>query len=162
MVEHLLIWRRPFPRGSTFLVLLAGRIIEKWLLREKLLTFHCLYPRREDSSIGFGAPVRTNMRVAGLTNAVVTSSLLESVRIKLWWLKCSKYLNIIFWILFISSSKSNLYPQFCLLVSLTAALEFQAETSDLIAYGLIPEFIGRFPILVSLSALNEDQLVQVC
>uniref|UniRef100_A0A2N9FT52 Clp ATPase C-terminal domain-containing protein n=1 Tax=Fagus sylvatica TaxID=28930 RepID=A0A2N9FT52_FAGSY len=35
------------------------------------------------------------------------------------------------------------------------------ESSDLIAYGLIPEFVGRFPILVSLSALNEDQLVQV-
>lgn len=35
------------------------------------------------------------------------------------------------------------------------------ESSDLIAYGLIPEFIGRFPILVSLSALTENQLVQV-
>ncbi|KAM3714916.1 hypothetical protein ACJW31_01G369300 [Castanea mollissima] len=70
--------------------------------------------RRQDSSIGFGAPVRANMRTGGLTNAVVTSSLLESV-----------------------------------------------ESSDLIAYGLIPEFVGRFPILVSLSALNEDQLVQV-
>ncbi|XP_073114137.1 LOW QUALITY PROTEIN: CLP protease regulatory subunit CLPX1, mitochondrial [Elaeis guineensis] len=70
--------------------------------------------RRHDSSIGFGAPVRANMRTGWLTNAVVASSLLESV-----------------------------------------------ESSDLIAYGLIPEFIGRFPILVSLSALNEDQLVQV-
>ncbi|KAL7002107.1 hypothetical protein U1Q18_003260 [Sarracenia purpurea var. burkii] len=70
--------------------------------------------RRQDSSIGFGAPVRTNMRLGGLTNAVVTSSLLES-----------------------------------------------AESGDLVAYGLIPEFIGRFPVLVSLSALNEDQLVQV-
>ncbi|KAM4126196.1 hypothetical protein ACB094_01G369800 [Castanea mollissima] len=70
--------------------------------------------RRQDSSIGFGAPVRANMRTGGSTNAVVTSSLLESV-----------------------------------------------ESSDLIAYGLIPEFVGRFPILVSLSALNEDQLVQV-
>lgn len=40
-------------------------------------------------------------------------------------------------------------------------LYFQVESSDLIAYGLIPEFIGRFPILVSLSALTEDQLVQV-
>lgn len=38
---------------------------------------------------------------------------------------------------------------------------FQVESSDLIAYGLIPEFIGRFPILVSLLALTEDQLVQV-
>ncbi|OEL28324.1 CLP protease regulatory subunit CLPX3, mitochondrial [Dichanthelium oligosanthes] len=37
----------------------------------------------------------------------------------------------------------------------------QVESGDLIAYGLIPEFIGRFPILVSLAALNEDQLVQV-
>lgn len=70
--------------------------------------------RRHDSSIGFGAPVRANMRSGGTASAVVTSSLLESV-----------------------------------------------ESSDLIAYGLIPEFVGRFPILVSLSALNEDQLVQV-
>ncbi|XP_021903380.1 CLP protease regulatory subunit CLPX3, mitochondrial-like isoform X1 [Carica papaya] len=70
--------------------------------------------RRQDSSIGFGAPVRANMRAGGVTSAAVTSSLLESV-----------------------------------------------ESGDLIAYGLIPEFIGRFPILVSLSALTEDQLVQV-
>ncbi|KAK4391353.1 CLP protease regulatory subunit CLPX3, mitochondrial [Sesamum angolense] len=70
--------------------------------------------RRQDSSIGFGAPVRANMRAGGVIDAAVTSSLLESV-----------------------------------------------ESSDLIAYGLIPEFIGRFPILVSLSALTEDQLVEV-
>ncbi|XP_073283367.1 CLP protease regulatory subunit CLPX3, mitochondrial [Primulina huaijiensis] len=70
--------------------------------------------RRQDSSIGFGAPVRANMRVDGVVDTAVTSSLLES-----------------------------------------------AESSDLIAYGLIPEFVGRFPILVSLSALTEDQLVQV-
>ncbi|XP_042439331.1 CLP protease regulatory subunit CLPX1, mitochondrial-like [Zingiber officinale] len=70
--------------------------------------------RRQDSSIGFGAPVRASMRAGGIANATVTSSLLESV-----------------------------------------------ESSDLIAYGLIPEFVGRFPILVSLSALSEDQLVQV-
>ncbi|XP_021740576.1 CLP protease regulatory subunit CLPX2, mitochondrial-like [Chenopodium quinoa] len=70
--------------------------------------------RRHDSSIGFGAPVRANMRSGRTTDAVVASSLLEIV-----------------------------------------------ESSDLIAYGLIPEFVGRFPILVSLSALNEDQLVQV-
>ncbi|XP_047261544.1 CLP protease regulatory subunit CLPX1, mitochondrial [Capsicum annuum] len=70
--------------------------------------------RRQDSSIGFGAPVRTNMRIGGLTDAVVTSSLLESV-----------------------------------------------ESADLTAYGLIPEFVGRFPVLVSLSSLDEDQLVQV-
>ncbi|MED6203736.1 hypothetical protein PIB30_002505 [Stylosanthes scabra] len=70
--------------------------------------------RRQDSSIGFGAPVRANMRAGGIIDAVLTSSLLESV-----------------------------------------------ESSDLIAYGLIPEFIGRFPILVSLTALTEDQLMMV-
>lgn len=70
--------------------------------------------RRQDSSIGFGVPVRANMRQGGITDAVVVSSLLESV-----------------------------------------------ESADLAAYGLIPEFVGRFPILVSLSALNEDELVQV-
>ncbi|KAH1255671.1 CLP protease regulatory subunit CLPX1, mitochondrial [Glycine max] len=37
----------------------------------------------------------------------------------------------------------------------------QVESSDLVAYGLIPEFVGRFPILVSLSALTENQLIQV-
>ncbi|KAF2308780.1 hypothetical protein GH714_017815 [Hevea brasiliensis] len=52
--------------------------------------------RRQDSSIGFGAPVRANMRAGGVTNAAVTSSLLES-----------------------------------------------AESADLVAYGLIPEFVGE-------------------
>ncbi|XP_061337101.1 CLP protease regulatory subunit CLPX1, mitochondrial-like [Gastrolobium bilobum] len=70
--------------------------------------------RRQDSSIGFGAPIRANMRAGSVTDAAVASSLLETV-----------------------------------------------ESSDLIAYGLIPEFIGRFPILVSLSALSEIQLIQV-
>lgn len=40
--------------------------------------------------------------------------------------------------------------------------DLQVESGDLIAYGLLPEFTGRLPILVSLSALNEDQLVRVC
>ncbi|CAI9755971.1 unnamed protein product [Fraxinus pennsylvanica] len=71
--------------------------------------------RQQDSSIGFGAPVRANMRAGGVVDSAVTASLLEFV-----------------------------------------------ESSDLIAYGLIPEFIGRFPILVSLSALTENQLVQKC
>ncbi|GAB2293953.1 CLP protease regulatory subunit clpx1, mitochondrial [Dionaea muscipula] len=70
--------------------------------------------RRHDSSIGFGAPVRANMRASGPTNAAVTSSLLDNV-----------------------------------------------ESNDLISYGLIPEFVGRFPILVNLAALTEDQLVEV-
>ncbi|KAK4476805.1 hypothetical protein RD792_015965 [Penstemon davidsonii] len=69
--------------------------------------------RRQDSSIGFGAPVRTNMRLGGL-NTAAASSLLEHV-----------------------------------------------ESGDLTAYGLIPEFVGRFPVVVSLSALDEDQLVKV-
>ncbi|GMH05527.1 hypothetical protein Nepgr_007367 [Nepenthes gracilis] len=69
--------------------------------------------RQHDSSIGFGAPIRANMRSGALTNAAVASSLLECV-----------------------------------------------ESDDLIAYGLIPEFVGRFSILVTLSALNEDQLVK--
>ncbi len=32
---------------------------------------------------------------------------------------------------------------------------------DLIKYGLIPEFIGRIPVVTSLSALNEEDLLQV-
>ncbi|NP_001147507.1 ATP-dependent Clp protease ATP-binding subunit clpX [Zea mays] len=70
--------------------------------------------RRHDSSIGFRAQVRSNMRSGGVINAEITSSLLKSV-----------------------------------------------ESGDLIAYGLIPEFVGRFPILVGLSSLSEDQLVEV-
>ncbi|CAH1453114.1 unnamed protein product [Lactuca virosa] len=66
-----------------------------------------MYTRKGlESILGFGAPVRANMRNDKLTNASV-------------------------------------------------------ECSDLIAYGQIPEFIGRFPILLSLSALTEDQLIQI-
>ena len=32
---------------------------------------------------------------------------------------------------------------------------------DLLKYGLIPEFIGRLPVMVSLDALDEDALVQI-
>ena len=35
--------------------------------------------RRHDSSIGFGAPVRANMRTSGPTSAAITSSLLDNV-----------------------------------------------------------------------------------
>ncbi|PON95129.1 Clp ATPase [Trema orientale] len=45
--------------------------------------------------------------------------------------------------------------------AVTSTLLESVESADLIAYGLIPEFIGRFPILVSLLALTEDQLVQL-
>ncbi|XP_020201668.1 CLP protease regulatory subunit CLPX1, mitochondrial [Aegilops tauschii subsp. strangulata] len=37
----------------------------------------------------------------------------------------------------------------------------EIENDDLIAYGLTPEFIGRLPIIVGLTHLTEDQLVQV-
>ncbi|GLT90695.1 hypothetical protein SLE2022_086160 [Rubroshorea leprosula] len=103
---------RRHPRGDSFqidtkniLFICGGAFVDL----EKTIS-----ERRQDASIGFGAPVRTNMRSGGLTSSAVTSSLLESV-----------------------------------------------ESGDLIAYGLIPEFVGRFPILVSLSALSEDQLIQV-
>ncbi|GMH44378.1 hypothetical protein BSKO_12312 [Bryopsis sp. KO-2023] len=35
------------------------------------------------------------------------------------------------------------------------------EQQDLINYGLIPEFVGRFPILCALRALTEDELARV-
>ena len=35
------------------------------------------------------------------------------------------------------------------------------ESRDLMAYGMIPEFVGRFPMLVSLSSLDRDTLVKI-
>ena len=35
------------------------------------------------------------------------------------------------------------------------------QAQDVIKYGVIPEFMGRFPVLVGLDALNEEQLVRV-
>ena len=35
------------------------------------------------------------------------------------------------------------------------------ESEDLIEFGLIPEFVGRFPVIVSLSSLDEDTLVTI-
>lgn len=35
------------------------------------------------------------------------------------------------------------------------------ETQDLVKYGLIPEFIGRMPIVVSLKALDEEALIKI-
>jgi len=37
----------------------------------------------------------------------------------------------------------------------------KVEHTDMINYGLIPEFVGRFPVLASLEALTEEQLVHV-
>ena len=36
-----------------------------------------------------------------------------------------------------------------------------AEPSDLLSFGMIPEFIGRLPIVTALAALSEDELVKI-
>ena len=38
---------------------------------------------------------------------------------------------------------------------------FQVEARDLIEFGMIPEFVGRFPMVVSFHSLNEDMLVKI-
>jgi ATP-dependent Clp protease ATP-binding subunit ClpX len=37
----------------------------------------------------------------------------------------------------------------------------KVETEDLIKYGMIPEFIGRLPVIVTLNELTENELVEV-
>lgn len=37
----------------------------------------------------------------------------------------------------------------------------QVEPPDLIKYGLIPEFVGRFPLIVSTQGLGLEDMVQV-
>jgi len=41
------------------------------------------------------------------------------------------------------------------------ALLRQVEARDLIEFGMIPEFVGRFPVLVPFHSLNEDLLVRI-
>src|SRR5699024_5452187 len=43
----------------------------------------------------------------------------------------------------------------------TAALLSKVLPEDLLRYGLIPEFIGRIPVIASLTPLDEDALVQI-
>ncbi|GAA0858032.1 ATP-dependent protease ATP-binding subunit ClpX [Aliiglaciecola litoralis] len=43
----------------------------------------------------------------------------------------------------------------------TGELFKQVEPEDLVKYGLIPEFIGRLPVLTSLEELSEDALIQI-
>jgi ATP-dependent Clp protease ATP-binding subunit ClpX len=43
----------------------------------------------------------------------------------------------------------------------TASLIDQLQHEDLLKYGLIPEFVGRFPVLATLSDLDEGALVRV-
>ncbi|RLN08517.1 hypothetical protein C2845_PM11G17280 [Panicum miliaceum] len=57
--------------------------------------------------------------------------------------------------------RSNMRTGGVINAEITSSLLESVESGDLIAYGLIPEFVGRFPILVSLSSLSEDQLVEV-
>lgn len=42
----------------------------------------------------------------------------------------------------------------------TAVLR-QTEQNDLVQYGLIPEFVGRFPVICTLGALSEEELCRV-
>jgi len=44
---------------------------------------------------------------------------------------------------------------------LDGALLRKVQASDLVKFGLIPEFVGRFPCVVHLEALTEDDLVRV-
>lgn len=43
----------------------------------------------------------------------------------------------------------------------TSKLIKQVEPGDLIKYGLIPEFVGRFPIITALEELDENALVRI-
>ena len=43
----------------------------------------------------------------------------------------------------------------------TGEMLHQVEPEDLIKYGLIPEFVGRLPVLAVLDELHEEQLVQI-
>ncbi len=37
----------------------------------------------------------------------------------------------------------------------------QVTPDDLVKYGIMPEFVGRFPIVSTLDQLNEEQLVRI-
>lgn len=41
------------------------------------------------------------------------------------------------------------------------ALLHSVEAGDLISFGMIPEFVGRMPIIVSLQSLSKDMLVRI-
>ncbi|MCP5144996.1 MAG: ATP-dependent Clp protease ATP-binding subunit ClpX [Gammaproteobacteria bacterium] len=43
----------------------------------------------------------------------------------------------------------------------TAEILHQVEPEDLIKFGLIPEFVGRLPVVAVLDELDEDQLIQI-
>ena len=35
------------------------------------------------------------------------------------------------------------------------------ESEDLVTYGLIPEFVGRLPVVATLEELDEEALIQI-
>ena len=37
----------------------------------------------------------------------------------------------------------------------------QVESRDLVEFGLIPEFVGRFPVVIPFHSLNEDMLMRI-
>ncbi|NOQ36209.1 MAG: ATP-dependent Clp protease ATP-binding subunit ClpX, partial [Methylococcaceae bacterium] len=37
----------------------------------------------------------------------------------------------------------------------------EVEAEDLVKYGLIPEFVGRLPVIATLEELDEDALIQI-
>ncbi len=45
--------------------------------------------------------------------------------------------------------------------AVAGGFEFPVEPEDLIRYGLIPEFVGRLPVMASLSELTEEELVRI-
>jgi len=45
--------------------------------------------------------------------------------------------------------------------STTEQLDANAEPEDLLRFGLIPEFIGRLPVLTMLTELNEEELMHI-
>ncbi len=40
-------------------------------------------------------------------------------------------------------------------------LLFEVQASDLIEFGMIPEFVGRLPVLVALHSLSEESLMRI-
>ena len=42
-----------------------------------------------------------------------------------------------------------------------ASFEFPVEPEDLVRYGLIPEFVGRLPVVATLAELTEEELVRI-
>jgi len=58
----------------------------------------------------------------------------------------------------LSASGGTCYPCYYVLFVL---LCMQAEARDLVEFGMIPEFVGRFPIIIPFHSLSEAMLVQI-